>query len=416
MSYRFVPTSALWFILAMGLATPASAQWKPLKDLIKKKAAEKVDSAAMQKLTKGSDSAAKADSAAAAAKAGPAAAIRVQRIEGQASTSNGAVVPPSGLAAMALNFDFKPGITPLFIDDFKSDDVGDFPKRLTFRQGNMEVADSAGARYLRLSSATGTFEISLHQSLPERFTLEFDFRPTQGYGAEIRFTDEKQASRPKFGVVTIECYEPVQCDGGVRTADAWSKSIAPDAATHQVMRVRVMSDGQYAKVYLNGTRVANVPNANLGRSNRVVFDLPGDAKNATLVGSIALMGGGKKLYDALAADGKVATQGIYFDVGSDNIRAESAPTLREIAALLTDHPTVKLTIEGHTDNQGNAAANQALSERRAAAVKAALVTSFGADATRLSSVGKGSSEPVAPNTTAEGRAQNRRVVLVGGER
>jgi outer membrane protein OmpA-like peptidoglycan-associated protein len=60
----------------------------------------------------------------------------------------------------------------------------------------------------------------------------------------------------------------------------------------------------------------------------------------------------------------VATQGIYFDTGSDAIRQESEPTLKEIWTMLKDHPDLKLTIEGHTDNVDKPEANQALSERR----------------------------------------------------
>jgi outer membrane protein OmpA-like peptidoglycan-associated protein len=69
-------------------------------------------------------------------------------------------------------------------------------------------------------------------------------------------------------------------------------------------------------------------------------------------------------------------------------------------------------IEGHTDNVGNAQSNQSLSERRAAAVKQYLVTMAHVDATRLSTKGYGASKPIAPNTTAEGRQENRRVELV----
>jgi len=108
----------------------------------------------------------------------------------------------------------------------------------------------------------------------------------------------------------------------------------------------------------------------------------------------------------------VATQGIYFDTGSDRIRPESTPTLKEIGQMLTEHPDLKLTIEGHTDNVGDAAANHDLSHRRAKAVAQYLVTKHGVDASRLQSTGFGDKKPAAANTTPEGRQQNRRVELV----
>ena len=108
----------------------------------------------------------------------------------------------------------------------------------------------------------------------------------------------------------------------------------------------------------------------------------------------------------------MATQGILFATGSDVIRPESTPTLKEIAAMLSEHPDLKLTIEGHTDNVGADAANLALSEKRAAAVKATLVSQFGVSGDRLTTKGLGATKPSAPNTTAEGRQTNRRVELV----
>lgn len=80
--------------------------------------------------------------------------------------------------------------------------------------------------------------------------------------------------------------------------------------------------------------------------------------------------------------------------------------------MLKQHPDLKLTIEGHTDNVGNVEVNKTLSERRAAAVKAFLVANHGVDAVRLDARGLGDQKPVAPNTTPEGRQQNRRVELV----
>jgi outer membrane protein OmpA-like peptidoglycan-associated protein len=84
----------------------------------------------------------------------------------------------------------------------------------------------------------------------------------------------------------------------------------------------------------------------------------------------------------------------------------------EIAQMLKDHAELAILIEGHTDNVGNAAANQTLSEKRAAAVRQVLVDKYGIAAARITTAGFGATKPAAPNTTAEGRQQNRRVELV----
>ncbi len=156
--------------------------------------------------------------------------------------------------------------------------------------------------------------------------------------------------------------------------------------------------------------MANVPNANLGRAKWIYVDLRD--WDVTLLGNITVAAGGKKLYDALAEQGRVATHGILFDIGSDQLRPESTPTLKQIGNMLTQHPELKLMIEGHTDNVGGDAANQTLSGNRAAAVKQYLVSTYSIDPARLTTKGFGASKPVSPNSTAEGRQNNRRVELV----
>jgi outer membrane protein OmpA-like peptidoglycan-associated protein len=118
------------------------------------------------------------------------------------------------------------------------------------------------------------------------------------------------------------------------------------------------------------------------------------------------------LYDALAAKGRWATNGILFATGKADVQPESRPVLKEIASTLKQHPELKVLIEGHTDNVGAAAANLALSDARAAAVKAALVGDFGVDGGRITTKGLGDTKPSVPNATAAGRAQNRRVEVV----
>jgi outer membrane protein OmpA-like peptidoglycan-associated protein len=107
----------------------------------------------------------------------------------------------------------------------------------------------------------------------------------------------------------------------------------------------------------------------------------------------------------------VATQGIYFDTGSDRLRPESSATLKEIGTMLKEHAGLKLAIEGHTDNVGSAEGNQTLSEKRAVAVRQFLIDNYQIDATRLTAKGLGQTKPVAPNDTPEGRQNNRRVEL-----
>lgn len=119
-----------------------------------------------------------------------------------------------------------------------------------------------------------------------------------------------------------------------------------------------------------------------------------------------------EMESALASDGGIALYGIFLDFDSAAIKAESAPTLEEIAKLLRQSNSLAVAVIGHTDNKGAFDYNIELSSRRAAAVRDALVKDYGIDAKRLTAAGAGMMAPVATNDTEEGRAKNRRVALV----
>ena len=114
----------------------------------------------------------------------------------------------------------------------------------------------------------------------------------------------------------------------------------------------------------------------------------------------------------LDAEGHIAIYGIYFDSGSDTLKAESNEALAEIAKLMKSRPDLNLLVVGHTDNQGKLAYNMDLSKRRAAAVVKSLTENHGIKGSRLTPAGVGFLAPVASNRGDEGRALNRRVVLV----
>lgn len=103
---------------------------------------------------------------------------------------------------------------------------------------------------------------------------------------------------------------------------------------------------------------------------------------------------------------------VLFETGKDTIRKESDSVLGVVKAYLIAKPEITLLrIEGHTDNMGSAALNQALSEKRALSCARWLVA-HGVDCKRLIPVGFGDAKPIADNKTAEGRALNRRMSFV----
>lgn len=103
--------------------------------------------------------------------------------------------------------------------------------------------------------------------------------------------------------------------------------------------------------------------------------------------------------------------GILFDVNKTDLKPDAQTNLQNLATSLRNNPQTNITIIGHTDNTGSETYNQDLSVRRAASVKT-FISGNGVDPSRMTTQGKGETEPIADNSTEAGRAQNRRVEIV----
>jgi outer membrane protein OmpA-like peptidoglycan-associated protein len=311
------------------------------------------------------------------------------------------------------NFDFVPGEEIVFIEDFSRERVGDFPRRFELIHGSFELVEWNGGRYLRAVSG-GMVAIPLPRDLPERFTIEYTVSVTHGNAYVRLMTGPAYYGRTRDyrgSAITVELSR-----AGIRPVNDGPSVLTPvgDRETREDLHtIRVMGDGDYLKVYYDERRIANVPNAVFPRSDKLYIAV-GSAyeANPILIGPIRIAAGGLDLYDRLERDGRATTQGIYFASNSARIRPESTPTLDEIARMLTEHPELRISIEGHTDSDGEDAFNRDLSERRAAAVRSYLTTERRIAGARLQSAGFGEAKPVASNATPEGKQQNRRVELV----
>ena len=114
--------------------------------------------------------------------------------------------------------------------------------------------------------------------------------------------------------------------------------------------------------------------------------------------------------DDLETKGFLDIYGIYFDPGKADIKPESIPVIDQLVGYMNNHPQIRITVEGHTDNTGDPKKNQTLSEKRAESIKAEMVK-HGIDASRIETKGFGDTKPVADNKTKAGRTQNRRVTV-----
>ncbi|HTU64964.1 MAG TPA: OmpA family protein [Steroidobacteraceae bacterium] len=417
---RLLVPAVFLFTLA-GVHTPAHAQFSDFGKKLKQKLEQKVDQRVDSKTDKAMDAALdQVECAATDTKCVEQAKAQGKKVKTVDSASS-ATTPPSGSADTAsaksqpatlkpgqgawANFDFKPGDRILIAEDFAKDEVGDFPRRFEFRSGQIEIVEWSDARWLRATN--GKLWIPLPETLPERFTVEFDLTGN-GNPLVLAFDgkdDGNTAARMEFG----------EYFGRLRQGeiDAQGEYGAGVKTTEKPVHIAISVDGEHVKAYANEKRIYNAPNVKLGRSNKIFVNMNGwSAELPRMIANVRIAAGGKKLYDALAEKGRVATQGVLFDTGSDRIRPESTPTLKEMGAMLKEHPDLKLVIEGHTDDVGAAANNQSLSEKRAAAVREYLVATYGVEKDRLQAKGFGASKPSAGNDTPEGRQQNRRVELV----
>ncbi len=102
--------------------------------------------------------------------------------------------------------------------------------------------------------------------------------------------------------------------------------------------------------------------------------------------------------------------GITFAYDSAAVQPQFQPTLNEVASVLAQYPKTYIDVLGHTDSDGSDAYNQGLSERRAAAV-ADYLSGHGVQSARIATRGYGETQPIASNTTEEGKASNRRVEI-----
>lgn len=335
-------------------------------------------------------------------------------------------------------FDFVAGEKVLVFEDFAQDAVGDFPSKWnTNASGEVVTADGHTGNWLRLNT-TGVYMPEYIKQLPENFTLEFDIlcNPDFRYSSSPLYFAIASLSAPKDYVVWQEGWGgrkgfltwvlPISATGksgkaGYRyyndNGEDWGEKETNrfHAPTSNKVKVSIWRQKQRVRVYLDDEKIVDIAKAlNPGDYNALVFSLNTQktAPDQYLISNIRLAVGAPDTRNKLLTEGKFVTTGILFDVNSDRIQPSSYGVLKEIATALQSNAAVKVRITGHTDSDGETAANKSLSERRAAAVKKALETEFNISADRMQTDGKGEAEPVGDNKTAEGKAQNRRVEFV----
>jgi OmpA-OmpF porin, OOP family len=331
-------------------------------------------------------------------------------------------------------FDFVPGEKVTAIEDFMQDAIGDFPARWnTNGSGEIVTIEGESGHWLQMNGNTTIFPEFVN-GLPENCTLEFKVavNPELNYAARwfsLFFTPSTEpkklftANFPSRVEVAISPLKNVLGVSSVNVYGSDSKQLLTNRisttkfSTPQkpMVKVSIWRQKERLRVYLDEEKVWDIPRAfdAAATYQKLVF-----RTNNLITGQYFYFSGFRFAIGApdtrnkLITEGKFITTGILFDSNSDKIKPESYGTLKQIAQVLQENTDVNVRIVGHTDADGDDAKNLELSKRRAAAVKANLSTEFGIDAARLQTDGKGETQPTTPNTTTEGKANNRRVEFV----
>lgn len=184
------------------------------------------------------------------------------------------------------------------------------------------------------------------------------------------------------------------------------------------VHIAIQVQKQRFRIWINETKAFDVPKAvPAGKMLNQLFFKVGstnypEEQYGMYISNIKVAKGVEDTRHRLVEEGTFSTTAILFDVNTASLKPESMGVIKEIAAVLKEHGDIKISITGHTDSDGMEAANLTLSQKRAAAVKEALVNEFSIDAARIETDGNGESAPIDDNKTKEGKAANRRVEFV----
>jgi OmpA-OmpF porin, OOP family len=324
-------------------------------------------------------------------------------------------------------FDFVPGEKVMFYDDFMESAPGDFPANWnTNTSGEVVTTNLFPGNWFKMLGE-GCISLDEGIKLPDNYTIEFDviLNPSEG-----------DNSAPEFGFYLYSAQNPKDLgeggavpglNGGIKMSFGYRASYSAynqegytisgdkEDAVMEIGKKYHLSfwvQKTRLRVYQDQAKIYDLPkvfeagfNANMMR-----FEL----WNATtpMISNFRIAAGLPDMRNKLLTEGKLVSYGIYFDVNKDVVKPESYGTLKGIADILKENPTVRVKIVGHTDSDGADAANLDLSKRRGASVKAELVKTFGIEASRLESDGLGETKPVAQNDTPANKAMNRRVEFI----
>ena len=326
--------------------------------------------------------------------------------------------------------DFVPGTKVIFEEHFEKDALGDFPAQWnTNGSGKIVTIEGVPGKWLDIVHGSVVNPV-MNKALPENCTIEFDlFLQASGERSipiiQFGLTPVKDILKQdlyyldKF-YVTIARYnerDGKQIEYGLKDPVGTKNEFNLPSYTNKVLHVSMAINKTRVRVYFDKEKLIDLPRALLPEMRNNFYFTNVQVIPASELGVLvtnlriaaAETDARSLLIKQLMEEGKAVTNDILFDVNSDVIKPDSYSIINQFGEALKNNPSLKIKITGHTDSDGVAANNLSLSQKRSAAVKKYLLSNYGIADTRINTDGKGASEPVAPNTTNDGKAKNRRV-------
>jgi outer membrane protein OmpA-like peptidoglycan-associated protein len=330
-------------------------------------------------------------------------------------------------------YDFVPGDKIIFFDDFFYDFIGDFPSKWnTNGSGEVVKVNKVKGKWLELKPGYGLYFIPDINALPDNFSIEFDIL-TSGINKNTSSTARMHvylSDNLKFNE-GLEHYVEVSIPFGqyapfaFRAKNYFNRGGGDiNSQMRADIRDEILNQPHIAisvtkkrfRLWVNEVKYIDIPRFIEVENvlNHIKFHINNfkDGEERVFISNIKVAEGGVDLRRKLMTDGKISTNGILFDSGSANIQPQSLGIIRQISQVLLQDESIKLNIIGHTDSDGTDNDNLILSKARADAVKEVLISIYQISADRLTTEGKGESQPIEDNATTDGKAQNRRVEFV----
>lgn len=404
---------------------------KKAENNIKNRIEKKIDNAVNKTLDKIEDSAEDAvkgkddkdvaEESEETAKTKKSSATKKSKTESLTATTEVEVAETNNSPVLTWNkYDFTPGTELIFEEDFKNEQNGEFPSRWDMTSGNIEIVkfgEENAVCFLKTNANVPDailplLDIRKEDYLPEEFTVEFDCyfydKHTDNRTYYLFLYDKKNQRNIMSSSKPVRVsFNRVEYDG-IGNEYPGQELLKPIPGWRHVS---ISFNKRALKGYLDDTRLLNIPNCEFNPTGLMLtaHNTGGTAK--PLIKNVRIAKGAVPLYDKFIVNGKFVTNGIKFDVNKATLKAESMGVINYVVKMMTDHPELKFSVEGHTDSDGEEVFNKKLSESRANAV-VDVMKKLGIDANRLTAKGHGESKPLSTNDTPEGKAQNRRVEFV----